>query len=106
MRRRTPKNYSGTESPAKKVSELLPEIASEIAKKASIPDEAIFQYWNMLIGERVALMTEPVSFVDEVLTVKVKSSTLYSLLAVHEKAKLLASLQDKFSIRNIVFRVG
>ena len=106
MRRRTPKNYCGTESPAKKISELLPEIANEIARKISIPGEAIFQFWNELMGEKMASMTEPVSFVDEVLTVKVKSSTLYSLLAVHEKAKLLASLQEKFSVRNIVFRVG
>lgn len=106
MRRRTPRNYSGTQNPAKKVSDLLPEIASDIARKASLPDEAIFQFWNELMGEKMASMTEPVSFVEETLTVKVKSSTLYSLLAVHEKAKLLASLQKKFSIRNIVFRVG
>ena len=105
MMRRTPRNYSGTKSPAKKVSELLPEISKEIARKASVSDLTIFQCWNEMMGGQIASMTEPVSFVDEVLTVKVKSSTLYSLLAVHEKTKLLASLQKKFSIRNIVFRV-
>lgn len=106
MRRRTPRNYSGTNNPAKKVSDLLPDIAGQIAKRAQLPDEAIFQFWNELMGEKMASMTKPVSFFEKTLTVKVKSSTLYSLLAVHEKARLLASLRKKFSIRNIVFRVG
>jgi len=54
----------------------------------------------------MAPFTSPVSLEDDVLTVKVKSSTLYSLLAVHEKRRLLAGLQKKFSIRDIVFRIG
>lgn len=106
MRKRTPRNYSGTHSPLKSLSEMLPNVVNDLTKKAKIPHVAIYQCWNELIGEKMASMTEPVSFIDEVLTVKVKSSTLYSLLVTHEKQRLLKQLQKKFSIRNLIFRVG
>lgn len=106
MTSRTPKNYSGTQNPVKKMADLLPGVLSDLGKKAKDPREEIFRFWRELIGESMALMTDPVSFVDGVLTVKVKSSTLYSLLVTHERPRLLARLQEKFSIRNIVFRVG
>ncbi|MCI0619152.1 DUF721 domain-containing protein [bacterium] len=88
------------------MTELLPEIIATLGKKAKDPRIEIFQFWQSLMGEKMASLTEPVSFFDGVLTVKVKSSTLYSLLVVHEKARLLSKLQEKFSIRNLVFRVG
>lgn len=88
------------------MTDLLPEIMAEIGKNAKDPKAEIYQFWFELIGEKMGPFTEPVSFFDGVLTVKVKSSTLYSLLAVHEKMRLLNKLQEKFSIRNLVFRVG
>lgn len=106
MKPRTPRNYQGTENPAKNVAELLPEVMSDLGKKIKDPREEIFQFWRELIGEKMAPLTEPVSFFDGVLTVKVKSSTLYSLLVAHERPRLLSRLQEKFSIRNLVFRVG
>lgn len=106
MKPRTPRNYRGTENPAKNVAELLPEVMSDLGKKIKDPREEIFQFWRELIGEKMAPLTEPVSFFDGVLTVKVKSSTLYSLLVAHERPRLLSRLQEKFSIRNLVFRVG
>lgn len=104
MRSRTPRNYSGVENPEKKLAELLPDFVHDL--KLLEPKEAVFQFWKELIGEKFAPLTEPVSFVDGVLTVKVKSSTLYSLLVTHERPRLLGRLQEKFSIRNIIFRVG
>ena len=106
MRSRTRRNYSGTVNPAKKISEILPEIALEISKRREDPRDEIFQFWFTLMQEKWAPFTEPLSFQEGVLTVKVKSSTLYSLLAAHEKGRLLKELQGKFSIRNLVFRVG
>lgn len=88
------------------MADLLPEVMADIGKKVKDPRLEIYRLWNELIGEKMASMTEPVSFVDGVLTVKVKSSTLYSLLVTHERPRLLARLQEKFSIRNLVFRVG
>ena len=106
MRSRTPKNYFGTQNPVKKIGDLLPEVLSDLGRKVQDPREEIFQYWRELMGEKMAPLTEPVSFVDGVLTVKVKSSTLYSLLVTHERSRLLSRLQEKFSIRNLLFRVG
>jgi hypothetical protein len=51
-------------------------------------------------------LTEPFSFIDGVLKVKVKSSTLYSLLATQEKKRILSELQKQFPIRDIALKVG
>lgn len=106
MKYRTPRNYVGVENPVKKMTDLLPDVMTHIGRKAGDSKEAVFQYWRELIGEKMAPLTEPTSFIDGVLTVKVKSSTLYSLLVAHERPRLLAKLQEKFSIRNLIFRVG
>jgi predicted nucleic acid-binding Zn ribbon protein len=106
MRSRPPRNYSGTENPAKKLADLLPEMMQEIGRKAKDQSEEVFREWFELVGEKMAPMTKPVSLIDGVLTVHVKSATLYSLLCQHEKGRLLGQLQKKFSIRNLIFRVG
>ena len=105
MKNRTPRNYRGTESPVKKMADLLPDLLNELGRKTGDRSEEVFRFWFQLMGDKGPL-TNPVSFIDGVLTVKVKSSTLYSLLCQHERPRLLAQLQEKFSIRNLVFRVG
>lgn len=106
MKSRTPRNYFGTQNPVKQIAELLPEIIADLGRKAKDPREEIYQFWRDLMGEKMSPLTEPISLADGVLTVKVKSSTLYSLLVTHERPRLLGRLQEKFSIRNLVFRVG
>ncbi len=88
------------------MGDLLPEILTNLGRKVGDKREEVYRFWYELIGEKMAPLTEPVSLIDGILTVKVKSSTLYSLLCQHEKGRLLQRLQDKFSIRNLVFRVG
>lgn len=106
MKSRTPRNYSGVENPVKKMADLLPDVLADIGRKTKDPREEIFRFWKELMGEKMAPLTDPISFADGVLTVKVKSSTLYSLLVTHERPRLLGRLQEKFAIRNLVFRVG
>lgn len=106
MTRRTPRNFDGTDPTGKTIQDLLPEILTKIERKAGDESRSVFASWISLMGEKMAPLTEPVSWKDQVLTVKVKSATLYSLLCQHEKARLLSELQKKFSIRNIVFRIG
>ena len=106
MARRTPRHFDGTYRPALQINEILPDLLAEIAKKAADPREAVFQEWVLLAGEKMAPFTQPVSLKDWVLTVKVKSSTLYSLLCQHEKPRLLQKLREKFPMRDLVFRVG
>ncbi len=106
MARRAKSYYDGTNVTGKMIGDLLPEILSGIAGTRGDEREALFRAWFALIGEKMAPLTEPVSFKDGVLTIKVKSATLYSLLCQHEKARLLQALQGNFSIRNLNFRIG
>lgn len=107
MVQRRSRRYDGTEIPARSLSDLLPQILGEISRKSTpLGKEAISLCWAQILGEKMAPLTECVSWTDGVLTVKVKSATLYSLLCQHEKARLLKKLQEQFPIRNLVFRVG
>lgn len=101
------KRFDPTLPPGKKIVDLLPGILSEIGKKqGGDRREAIFPFWCSLLGEKMAPFTEFVSCQNGVLTIKVKSATLYALLCQHEKGRLLKELQAKFQINNIVFRTG
>jgi hypothetical protein len=106
MVKRTSKNYDGTSVPAKKLADLLSQFMAGVSQKKEDSKELISQYWFEILGEKMGPMTEVISFLDGVLTVKVKSSTLYSLLCQHEKPRLLRRLQERFKICNIVLKIG
>ena len=99
----------GTESTNKQVSVLLKGLLARLGKACQDRPDLVLAAWPQIIGEKLASMTQAVSFMEGVLTVRVKNSTLYSLLVQHEKTRLLKSLRDKFptlAIRNIIFRMG
>ena len=106
MIKRTPRSYDGTTVPAKTLQDLLPQFMIEVSKNKGDSLHEIAEVWFQMLGEKMRSMTEVLSFTDGVLTVKVKSSTLYSLLCQHERPRLLKLLQKKFSIRDIVLRIG
>lgn len=106
MTERTRRNFDGTAPTGKKISDLLPGILGEISGRAGDEKEALFQLWFTLMGEKMARFTQPVSWKNGVLTIKVKSATLYALLCQHEKARLLKALQAKFTVSELVFRIG
>ena len=106
MNARTPKDFEGTTRlPGVKIGEVLPGILLAIGKKTEPARDEVFQEWILILG-KMAPLTQPVSFADGVLTVIVKSSTLYSLLRQHEKPQLLRKLKAKFQIKDLVFRIG
>lgn len=107
--RRTPKNYDGTEVTTRRVSELLPSVLSKVNKMHGERPDLILASWNEIIGPRLAGMTKAVSFIDGVLHVKVKNSTLHSLLSQNDKHRILSNLRAMFpnvQIKTISFRVG
>jgi predicted nucleic acid-binding Zn ribbon protein len=107
--KRTKKNYDGINWPVKELKNILPSMISEISQKNKKNPLTIQREWKNIIGEKLAPMTEVERFEDGKLIVKVKSSTLHSLLCQHEKQKLLTILQKKYSketVRDIIFRVG
>jgi hypothetical protein len=103
---RRKKESDGTCLTSQTLSGLLPSFLAQIDKKRGDGREEICRLWFQLLGEKMGPMTEVVSFLDGILTVKVKSSTLYSLLCQHEKPRLLGALRSSFAVRDIKFRVG
>jgi len=106
---RTPKNYDGIEKTAKELRNILPQALQKLGANFEQRPDLILAIWPEMIGEKLAPMTQAVSFIDGVLTVKVRNSSLYSLLSQHEKPKLIKVLRTRFPsvmIRNIIFRLG
>lgn len=106
MHNRTKRSFDGTAPTGKKISDLLPRILIDIRGAHGDEKEEVFHMWFSLIGEKMAPLTQPQSLKNGVLTIKVKSATLYALLATHEKDRLLKAFQTKFQLRDIVFRIG
>ena len=107
--KRTPRNYDQVDSTNKEVSHLLEAWMAKASRTFQDRPDLILLSWPEVIGEKLAPMTTAVSFVEGVLTVRVRNSSLYSLLVQHERNRLLGVLQQKFpgvKIRNIVFRLG
>jgi hypothetical protein len=107
--RRTPKNYDGTKVTTHRVSELLPFVLGEIGDLYNARPDLLLAAWPDVIGPKLALMTQAVSFNEGVLLVKVKNSSLHSLLSQHDKQRILSTLRARFprvEIRNVVFRIG
>lgn len=106
---RTPKRYDGTSVTSHQLSSIVLKVVSRIEGVYQQRSDLILATWSGIIGDKLAPMTQAVSFIDGVLTVKVKNSTLHSLLERNEKVRLLHLLRKKFphvEIKNISFRIG
>jgi hypothetical protein len=106
---RTPKNYDGTGVTTHCVSELLPALLSKIGEVYHQRPDLVLAAWPDIIGPKLAAMTQALSFVDGVLVVKVKNSTLHSLLSQNDKPRILNTLRQRFPhvlIKTIAFRIG
>lgn len=106
---RTPKNYDGTALTTRNFSDLLVNVFSDISSRYQEKPEVVLLAWQEVIGPQFAPMTQAVSFVNGVLLVKVKNSTLHSLLSRHDKHRLLAALQKRVpqaDVQNIHFRIA
>lgn len=91
------------------LKELLPSFLEELGAVYQERGEEILASWPAIVGNQLAPMTEAVSFREGILSVKVKNSTLYSILNGPDKALLLKKLREKFpqsSIRGINFRLS
>ncbi len=91
------------------MKDLLPKVMGGLEGSYKERPDLVLAAWPQIIGEKLAPMTEAVSFVSGVLTVKVRNSTLHSLLSQNEKGRLLNKLKESFPsavIRNIIFRIG
>lgn len=108
-RSRTPRNYDGVKPTGHQVSEILPDVLKQIGASFEERGDLVLATWPEIIGDKLASMTQAVSFTNGVLVVRVNNSTLYSLLSQRDKPRILSSLRARFprtKIYNIVFRMG
>ncbi len=106
---RTPKNYRGTALTTRRMSELLPDVLRQINQVYRHRPDLILASWPEIIGSKLAAMTQAVAFKEGILHIKVRNSTLHSLLSQYDKQRLLAKLREKFPdsmIKGISFRIG
>lgn len=106
---RTPRQYDGTRVTSHRMTDLLPQVLAKIGQVYEQRADLILAMWPDIIGLKLAAMTQAVSFTDGILVVKVKNSTLHSLLSQNDKLRLLNLLRSKFpqvEIKNISFRIG
>ena len=80
---------------------ILPGVIGKIEKNYKNNPSNIIETWPIIIGKKLAPMTKVESLQNGTLVVKVKNSTLYSLLTSYEKEKILKKLQTKFS-KNVI----
>lgn len=90
------------------IREILPRILQDIGKVYKDRPDLILAAWPEIIGSKLASMTKAHSFINGILLVFVKNSTLYSLLVQHDRARILKNLRSKFpntTIKSVVFRL-
>lgn len=107
--KRTPKNYDGNEPTGKKIGEILPGILSNLTGRFKDQPHLILEAWPQIVGEKVSKLSRAVSFNEGVLEVRVRNSSLLSLLVEHEKNRLLTQLKKRFpkvKILDICFKIG
>ncbi len=107
--RRTPKYYDGPRVTTHHLDALAAAVLRDVAACLQERPDLVLAAWPGVIGPSVASMTEAVSFTAGVLLVRVKNSTLFSLLSQREKPKILLTLRRKLpktTIYDIVFRMS
>lgn len=92
---------------SKHIRDLLPTLLSDIGSACKDRPDLLLQAWPEIVGSRLAPQTRAVRFIDGVLQVNVRNSTLLSLLT-HDKARIVQSMRAKFPkiiIKSVVFRL-
>jgi hypothetical protein len=107
---RTPYGYDGSQVTAHQLQDLLPQFLGKIGVKYQAQPKLILEAWPTIIGEKLQPMTQAVRFDEGILYVKVKTSTLLSILSnQQDKQKIIAAYKNLFPnvhIRNIMFKIG
>ncbi len=108
--KRLPKGYDGSQITSRTLSDLLPSIMQKLSPLYKSQPQVVLDSWPEIVGEKLALFTSATRFEDGVLYVKVKNSTLLSLLSnpvdkqkIHEAVKAAV---PGIVLNNIVFRIG
>lgn len=102
-------SHKKVKSTSKHLKDLLGGFEKQLQKLQTIPSEEILKFWPKIVGDNISKMTKAVEFKNETLFVRVNNSSLFSLLTLHEKKKLIQLLRSRFptvKIKDIHFRLG
>lgn len=89
------------------IQSVLPKLLKSIDLSKGKWREEILKAWPQVVGEQVNSYTEVVDCDHDTLTIRVKSATLYSMLVMQERERILKKFQEKYpelGIKKIVFR--
>ncbi len=92
---------------SREIGQLLPAFLTRLSASYQQQPRAVLDAWPLIIGPALAPMTRALMFHDEVLTVGVSHASLYSLLAQHDKNRLLQKIRETFPqlrIKTILFK--
>jgi hypothetical protein len=108
--KRTPHGYDGPKVTTHKLQELLPHVLHKVNALYITQPQVVLEAWPRVIGEKMAPFTKAIRFVEGILHVSVKNSSLLSLLNTpHDKQSLVEGLKKLVPyapIKNIQFRIG
>lgn len=79
----------------KEAKYLLNSVLKKIDTRQKVSIVQIRQVWANLLGEKYAAMTEVVAFDNGVLTVKINSAPLFSILKAEQKTRLEKEMQKR-----------
>jgi len=105
--KRTPRNYSGSDLTSHRLQDVLPSVLGRVTGVWRERPDLVLAAWQEVVGPSFEGMTEAVAFREGELVVRVKNSTLYSLLKQYEQPKLLKKMRERYrNVKTITFRVG
>lgn len=100
--RHLPHGYDGSKYTSVQMKDLLGKLIRQAHLVHEAQGEELFKAWPEVVGVQIARMTQPKSFVQGIFTVKVKNSTLLSLLVQKDKPHILRKLKERFPTAKIV----
>ena len=107
---RTPFGYDGQGLTSHKLQELLSGMMHQLGPLYAHKPSVVLESWPQIVGEKLAAFTQATRYEDGVLYVKVKNSTLLSLLSNPvDKQRIQDAVKAAVPgivLKNIVFRIG
>jgi hypothetical protein len=107
---RTPFGYDGQNVTSHKLHDLLATMMHRLGPLYAFQPAVVLEMWPQIVGEKLASFTSATRYEDGFLYVKVKNSTLLSLLSNPvDKQKIQEAVKAAVPgivLKNIVFRIG
>lgn len=91
------------------LKDLLGDISKDLFTSSEEQKLDLNQVWKMVVGEKIAALSEVRSLYQGVLIIKVSSASLNHLLSTTEKSKIMKKLSADFGflrVKSLVFKTG